>query len=75
MKFSVEKDDFITNPETHEQMLVIVKDSVLKLKDYLVGVPMILGGVAYLVIKAHKNGAKAYKYAEYETLEKLGLIK
>ena len=75
MKFSIEKDDFITNPQTNVQELIVVSGKVLKLKDYLIGVPMIIGGIVYLVIKSHINGAEAYKYAELETLEKLGLIK
>lgn len=65
----------IGNYETGKYEDIIVKATwPNSIKDILIGGSLIVAGTIYLAITAFKNGAKTYEKAEFDVLEKQGLI-
>lgn len=65
----------VGNYETGKYEDIIVKANwPNSLKDVLIGGGLIAAGAIYLAMSAFKNGAKAYEKAEFDVLEKQGLI-
>lgn len=67
----------ITNPKTGVSKDIDVRFSNSKnfLRDVLIGGGLTLAGIAYITITSFRNGAQAFEDAEYETMDKLGLLK
>ena len=65
---------FVINETTGKRQNIVVKSIAPNtVKDMLIGGGMVLMGVAYLTVKAFKNGAQKYEDAEFQALCDAGL--
>ena len=69
------KQGYIQNNEGVGKDIVVKSAAPNKLSDLLIGGVMVMIGITYLTVTAFKNGSEKFEEAEYQTLDKLGLLK